>query len=226
MALFLYKKIQIIEKKDIKNDIFLKDKKILDIKDGKFKKILLTYSDSGKDYFSIQINIKIDDKIYQIIELLFWRNEIISNSIYLKDFDINKSILFQTNKFKIILPDITMLLKTNINSMKSRLQNKEFNKCSKDYYRLKFIEFVNIKKTNDDFDIDEYIKLSIKNIDKIYKKENPNIFKFPFSICSLEDKKEQELIYELYDNFLNLNLEEQIDILTNNKYLKKVNHPI
>lgn len=186
----------------------------------------MTYSDSGIDYFSIQINIKIDGKIYQIIELLFWRNEIISNSIYLKDFDINKSILFQTNKFKIILPDITMLLKTNINSMKSRLQNKEFNKCSKDYYRLKFIELVNIKKTNDDFDIDEYIKLSIKNIDKIYKKENPNIFKFPFSICSLEDKKVQELIYELYDNFLNLNLEEQIDILTNNKYLKKVNHPI
>jgi hypothetical protein len=111
--------------------------------------------------------------------------------------------------------------------MKSRLQNKEYNKCSKDYYRLKFIELINNKKINyNDYITDEYIKLSIKNIDKIYKKENPNIFKFPFTICSLEDKKKQELIYEMYDKFLNLNLEEQIDILTNNKYLKKVNLPI
>lgn len=215
-------KLQNIEKNDMKNNGFLKNKKILEIKNVKLKKISLTYSDSGNDYFSIQINIRIDDEIYQIVELLFWRNEIISNSIYLKDFDINKCVLFQTNKFKILLPDITMLLKTNINSMKSRLQNKEFNKCSKDYYRLKFIELINNKKINyNDEIIDEYIKLSIKNIDKIYKKENPNIFKFPFTICSLEDKKEQEIIYGLYDKFLNLNLEEQIDILTNNKYLKK-----
>ena len=221
-------KLQFIEKNDLKNDNFLRNKKILEIKNDneKLKKILLTYSDSGSDYFSVQINIRIDDKIYQIIELLFWRNEIISNSIYLKDFDINKSVLFQTNKFKILLPDITILLKTNINSMKSRLQNKDFNKCVKDYYRLKFIELINNKKINfKDNIIDEYIKLSIKNIDKIYKKENPNIFKFPFSICSLEDTKEQESIYELYDNFLNLNLEEQIDIISNNKYLKKINLP-
>lgn len=216
-------KLQIIEKKDLKNNIFLNGKKTSKIVNNnkELTKILLTYSDSGNDYFSIQINIKIDDEIYQIVEILFWRNEIISNSIYLKDFDINMCVLFQTNKFKILLPDITMLLKTNINSMKSRLQNKEFNKCSKDYYRLKFIELINNKKINyNNVMFDEYIKLSIKNIDKIYKKENPNIFKFPFSICSLEDKKEQELIYELYDKFLNLNLEEQIDILTNNKYLK------
>ena len=214
----------IIDKNDVKNDIFLKDKKILKIKNNsdELNKILLTYSDNGSEYFSIQINIKINDKIYQIIELLFWRKEIISNSIYLKDFDINTSVLYQTEKFKILLPDITMLLKTNINSMKSRLQNKDFNKCSKDYYRLKFIELINNKKINyKDEIIDEYIKLSIKNIDKIYKKENPNIFKFPYSICSIDNIKEQEYIYELYDNFLNLNLKEQIEILSNNKYLKK-----
>ena len=107
--------------------------------------------------------------------------------------------------------------------MKSRLQNKDFNKCTKDYYRLKFIELINNKKiTYNDID-DDYIKLSMQNINKIYKKDNPNMFKFPFSICSLEDTNQQEKIYELYNNFLNLNLNEQIDILTNNKYLKNKN---
>ena len=214
-------KLQFIEKNDTKNDVFLKNKKILKIKNNneELKKILLTYSDSGNDYFSIQLNIKIDEKIYQIIELLFWRNEIISNSLYLKDFDVNKSVLFQIDKFKILLPDITILLKTNINSMKSRLQNNDFNKCAKDYYRLKFIELINNKKINYNIN-DEYIKILIKNIDKIYKKENPDIFKLPFSICSLNNIKEQEKIYDLYDKFLNLNLEEQIEILSNNKYIK------
>ena len=220
--------LQFIDADEIKNDIFLKNKKILKLKSNgeELKKILLSYSDSGNDYYSIQLNIKIEKKIYQIIELLFWRNEIISNSIYLKDFDINKSVFFQTDKFKILSPDITILLKTNINSMKLRLQNKDFNKCSKDYYRLKFIELLNNTKIiYKDNVIDDYIKLSIKNIDKIYKKDNPNIFKFPFSICSLGVVVEQEKIYELYDAFLNLNLEEQIELLSSNKYLRKTNPP-
>ena len=217
-------KLQKINKNDIDNDFFLNNKKIIKFKKNneELENILLTYSDSGNDYLSIQINIKIEEKIYQIIELLFWRNELISNLIYLKDFDINKCVLFQTNKFKILLPDITMLLKTNINSMKSRLQNKEFNKCAKDYYRLKFIELINDKKyINKDNIKNEYIKLSIKNINKIYKKDNPNIFKLPYSICSLQNKKEQEKFFELYEKFLNLELKEQIDILSNNIYLKK-----
>lgn len=214
--------LEIIDKKAIKNNYFLNNKKVLPIFNNNIElnKILLTYS-LGKEYFSMQISIKVEGYIYQIIELLFWRDEIISNSIYLKDFYNNNCVLFQTNKFKILLPDITMLLKTNINSMKSRLQNQEFNKCSKDYYRLKFIELINNKKSlNKDNIKDEYIKLSIKNIDKIYKKDNPNLFKLPYSICSLDNFEEQEYYFELYEKFLNLDLKEQIDILSNNKYIK------
>ncbi len=81
---------------------------------------------------------------------------------------------------------------------------------------------INNKKINfKDEIIDEYIKLSIKNIDNIYKKENPYIFKFPYSICSLDNTKDQENIYKLYCDFLNLDLKKQIEILSDNKYLKK-----
>ena len=214
------KKLQKIEKKDIENDIFLNNKKTLPIisGDNTLNNILLTYS-NGNEYFSIQISIKIKDMLYQIIELLFWRNEIISNSIYLKDFEINKCLFFQTNEFEILLPDITTLLKTNINSMKLRLQNKEFNKCAKDYYRLKFIELINDKNFINDVNIkDKYIQTTIKNIDKIYKKDNPNLFKLPYSICSLTNIEEQEKYFDLYNKFLNLDLKEQIEILMNNKY--------
>lgn len=86
---------------------------------------------------------------------------------------------------------------------------------------MKFIELLNKKRSIDENNKDEYIKLSLKNIEKIYKKDNPNIFKLPYSICSIKNKNEQEIFFELYDNFLNLELEEQIDILSNNKYLNK-----
>lgn len=123
---------------------------------------------------------------------------------------------FQTNEFKILLPDITMLLKTNVNSMKSRLQNKYFNKCTKDYYRLKFIELINNKNSINKNNIDdEYIKSSINNIDKIYKKDNPELFKLPYSICSLKNIYEQEKFYNLYNKFLDLDLEKQFYILSN-----------
>lgn len=214
-------KLQSINKNDIKNDIFLRNKKRINLieDENKLNNIIFTYSDSGSDYFSIQLSIKFNNKIYQIIELLFWRNEIISNLIYLKDFEINKSIFFQTNDFKIILPDIEMLLKTNMYSMKIRLQNKDFNKCKKDFYRLKFIELLNNFPNKEELKNnikDENIKKSIEKIVKIYKKDNPYIFKLPYSICSLEDNTEQELFYDLYDKFLNLNTNEQFKILNNN----------
>ena len=102
--------------------------------------------------------------------------------------------------------------------MKLRLQNKEFNKCVKDYYRLKFIELINnINSSNEENIKDKYIKLSIKNIDKTYKKDNPNLFKLPYSICSLDNIEEQEIVFDLYNKFLNLDLKEQIIILQNNK---------
>ncbi len=106
--------------------------------------------------------------------------------------------------------------------MKSRLQNKQFYKCTKDYYRLKFIESISNDDLINTFNFnDDYIKLSIQNIHKIYKKDNPNIFKFPFSICFIEDDiKKQERVFQLYNDFLNLDIDKQIDILTNNKYLK------
>jgi hypothetical protein len=214
-------KLQPIKQNDITNDIFLNGKKILPIIDNNksLNNILFTYS-YGSVYYSIQISIKINDKIYQIIELLFWRNEIISNTIYLKDFEINKCIFFQTNEFKILLPNIIMLLKTNIISLKFRLQNNEFNKCSKDYYRLKFIEMINIKNlSNNEIIKDEYITLLINDTNKIYKKDNPNLFKFPYSICSLNDINEQKNFFNLYNKFLNLNLNEQFEILTSEKHI-------
>lgn len=67
--------------------------------------------------------------------------------------------------------------------------------------------------------------MSIICIDIVYKKENPEIFKFPFTICSINDVKKQKVIYDLYDKFLNLDLEEQTEILANNKYIKKINLP-
>lgn len=214
--------LQTIDKKDVKKDLFLNGKKMLPIinNNNTLDKILLTYS-SGTEYHSIQISIKIKNKLYQIIELLFWRNEIISNLVYLKDLFVNKCVFFQTDRFKILLPNITTLLKTNINSMKLRLQNNEFNKCAKDYSRLKFIESLNVKNSINEKNInDEYIISSIKNINKIYKKDNPNLFKFPYSICSLSNDEQQKKYFDLYDKFLNLNLENQIDILSNSKYIK------
>jgi hypothetical protein len=213
-------KIQYINDDDIKNDIFLNGKNKLPIVNNgnSLNNILLTYS-YGSVYFSIQISIKINGKIYQIIELLFWRNEIISNTIYLKDFEINKCLFFQTDKFKILLPDVSVLLKTNIISMKFRLLNKEFNKCAKDYYRLRFIDLINDKNSIDIENIkDDFMELSIKAINKIYKKDNPDLFKLPNSICSLNDIIKQEKIFNLYNDFLNLDLDEQINILTNYKH--------
>ena len=41
-----------------------------------------------------------------------------------------------------------------------------------------------------------------------------NIFKFPYTICSLNNiDSEKELIYNLYNKFLNLNIKKQIKIL-------------
>ena len=218
--------LQDINIDDIKIDIFLQNKKILKISD-KIKKILLTYN-TGKEYYSFQINIKYNSKIYQILELLFWRDGIISNSIYIIDFEINKCVLFQTNEFKILLPDIAMLVKTNIISLKSRLQNNNFNKCTKDYYRLKFIELIN-KINNDNIDDidDPVIKSSMIKINQIYNKENSEIFKLPYSICSLHnDDIDKKNIYDLYNKFLNLELSQQVDILLNNKYINVKNKKI
>jgi hypothetical protein len=49
---------------------------------------------------------------------------------------------------------------------------------------------------------------------KIYDK-NKNIFKFPYSICSLTNNNDNEkkILYDLYDDFLNLEINEQIKIL-------------
>lgn len=221
--------LEIISKEDIKADIFLYGKNIIN---KNYTKILITFSHS-RNYIAIQFTIKYKNRLYQIIELLFWYNEIISNNIHKKEFEINKCILFQTDKFKILLPDLSTLIKTNIISMQSRIINNQYNKCTKDYYRLQFIKLISdISSENIN---DNIIKNIILKLKQIYKKENPNLFKLPYSICSLEKTdNEKKILYELYDKFLNLNLYEQINIMLKGNYIeneeikeikKIINHP-
>ena len=202
--------LNVIEKKDIKNDLFLKNKQIIN---KNYDKILITYSHSY-EYTGIQFTLKFNNKLFQIVELLFWHNFTISDNINIFELTKNKCILYQTDNFKILLPNLSILIKSNIISMKSRIKTSQFNKCTKDYYRIKYIKLIydiisnEINTTNNNI-INEYI-LSTK---KIYDK-NMNIFKFPYTICSLNNiDSEKELIYNLYNKFLNLNIKKQIKIL-------------
>jgi hypothetical protein len=210
--------LDIINKNDIKNDLFLKNKKIINKNYGK---LLITISHSN-EYTAFQFTLKYKNNLFQIIELLFWYNYSISDNINIFDLTKNKCILYQTDEFKILLPNLTTLIKSNIISMKSRIKISQFNKCTKDFYRIKYVnliyEFVNNNMLNIE---DILINKIILDTKKIYKK-NLNIFKFPYTICSLSNSdKDKNLLYDIYDEFLNLQLEEQIKILLNNKNINE-----
>lgn len=106
--------------------------------------------------------------------------------------------------------------------MQSRIVNSQYNKCTKDYYRLNFIKKISelniILDKNNNKNL--FIENIIKKVMQIYKKDNPNIFKLPYSICSLEktdnDKKQ---LYKIYEKFLNLNVYEQFDIFTKGNFI-------
>ena len=216
------KDLQIITKTDIKNDAFLSCKNI--VNKGDKNKIIITYS-NGQEYCSIQMTIKYNYELYQIMEIHFWKNSIISNVIVEQCFLKNKCILYINNDLTILLPDIILLIQSNILSLHDRLIINNFEKCNKDYNRLAFLEYVsNIQKdmiivenkfiTENQFNI---LKGIFKQVHRIYKKENPNIFKLPNTICSMDDTYEnKKKAYELYVKFLNLNLDEQLKIMREN----------
>ena len=212
--------LESITKEDIKKNEFLKSK---DIIDKNFNKMLITLS-HNKVYTSIHFTIKYKNNLFQIIELLFWYDNVISNTIYKNEFDTNKCVLYQNTQFKILLPNITTLIKSNITSMQSRLINNQYNKCTKDYYRLNFVkkiseikfDYEKIINSNDKIFFEKFINKS----NLIYKKDNPNLFKLPFNICSLENKDdEKKELHAIYDKFINLDINIQYDIFAKSNFL-------
>ena len=106
--------LEIINKNDVKKDIFLSSKKIANM--DELNKILFTYS-TGSEYNSVQLSIKFKNKLYQIVEFLLWKNKILTVNISLNVLKNNKCVLYQNNNFKFLLPNLTILIKTNILSM-------------------------------------------------------------------------------------------------------------
>ncbi len=95
--------------------------------------------------------------------------------------------------------------------MHSRLINNYYNKCTKDYYRLKYLYEISKLPCNN---IKDQIDDMIINVKKINEKENPYLFKLPYSICSLENTDEnKENIYKLYKEFINLSIDKQIKLM-------------
>lgn len=195
-----------IDTNDIKTDVFLKSKKIANVNSNK---VVITFS-TGKEYNSVQLSIKYKNILHQIIEFLFWKNKLLTGNISIDVLKNNKCILYQSNDMIFLLPNLAILIKTNILSMQSRLINNSYNKCTKDYYRLKYLFDVSNVVVED---IKDVINDMIINVKKIYEKENPDLFKLPFSICSLEDDNNKKKIYRLYKEFLDLDFKEQIKIM-------------
>jgi hypothetical protein len=182
----------IIVKNEIENDIFLRKKYIVN---KTYNKYLITYS-SSLQYIGVQITLKYNNTLFQIVEILFWYDNIISENIHTNEFIKNECILYQTNEFKILLPNLIILIKSNIISIQSRIITYQFNKCAKDYYRIKYIKLIYdikntilLNKNNILNENDITINNFIINTKKIYDK-NPNIFKLPYSICSFENTDE------------------------------------
>jgi hypothetical protein len=215
-------KLNIINKNDIKNDDFLCKKHIIN---KNYNKYLITCSHSNQ-YTGIQFTLKYNNTLFQIVEILFWYDNTISENIHTDEFIKNKCIFYQTNEFKILLPNLVTLIKSNVISIQSRIMTYQFNKCAKDYYRIKYIKLIYDIKNSDILtnnailnDNDIIMNNIIINTKKIYSK-NPNIFKLPYSICSLENTdKYKKDIFNLYNDFLNLNLDEQINIFMSSNLL-------
>ena len=201
--------LDIITKNDIKKDIFLKTKKILN-KDHKI--FLFTFTKNIK-YLGFQISIKYNNILYQILEIIFWFNYTISDNLNITHFNTYSNILYDFDNLNILLPFPSLLIQSNIISIESRYNSNSFEKCSKDFFRILF--FYDIIKSEYIIKNDNIILIQ-KLLKLLFEKINNKIFKLPFTICNLnitfENKK---TIYNLYKKFMDSNIEIQLNVLLN-----------
>ena len=198
-----------ITKEDIKKDIFLKTKKILN-KDHKI--FLFTFTKNIK-YLGFQISIKYNNILYQILEIIFWFNYTISDNLNIIHFNSYNNILYDFENLNILLPHPYLLVNSNIVSIENRYNTTSFEKCSKDFFRILFFhDIINSEIIINNINI-EIIKILLKFL---FEKINNKIFKLPFTICNLNitfDNK--KTIYNLYKKFMDSNIEIQLNVLLN-----------
>ena len=200
---------EIISETDIKKDNFLSRHKY-----AEYKKLLFSGSASGSEYLSYCVSVKYKNKMYQIIEFLFWKNNLI-HSMSEQLLKNKKSILYQLDEHKFLLPELSILIQTNIDSMYSRINKKEYKKAVKDYHRLKYVH--NLLEKCSEY---KELKIIFENVKQIFKKhENvfDSIIKIYSSIYCLNTTEEyKEKIINLYDDFFKLNIEDQLKLFINN----------
>ena len=127
------------------------------------------------------------------------------------------SIVYKTDKYKIILPNILILVKTNVLSLQLRTLDKKINNCIKDYNRLCYIK--NICNTFN-FNKGEYvlcpIKYSLWQTKNNFNREFENILKYPYSIYSMDNThEEKELYLSEWKIFLKLGIKKQTNVIKN-----------
>ena len=205
-------KFEKINKDDIKNDNFLKTKKIIN-KD--YNNYIITYTKT-ENYIGFQISIKFNNILFQIYEILFWLNSILNDNVFIQQFKQHNNILYINNDIKIILLHPVLLINMNTFSIESRFNKYYFEKCSKDYFRLLFLSnLINCKVNHNNLIIENLIFLIDKKFIKIYNK----IFKFPFTICNLKISDEEKKHYiSLYNKFINYDINKQLLFL--NDFIK------
>ena len=200
---------EIISETDIKEDRFLANHRY-----AEYKKLLLSGSASGSEYLSYCFSVKYKNKMYQIVEFLFWKNNLI-HSMSEQLLKNKKSILYQIDQYKFLLPELSILIQTNIDSMYSRINTKEYKKAVKDYHRLKYVYDL-LEKCSEN----KELKGIFENVKKIFKKhENlfDSIIKIYSSIYCLNITEEhKEKIINLYDDFFKLNIKDQLKMFINN----------
>lgn len=206
---------EIITKKDILSNEFLKTKKIVN---KNFNNILITYTKS-KQYIGFQFSIKYKNILYQIVEILFWFNGTINDNLNITHLNLINSFLYvdNDNDIEILIINPKLLVDNNVLSITARFESMQYIKCSKDYFRLLFMYNLpnNIEKNKNSI-----IDNILNNVTKTFNLKYPNIFNSPFKICNINETEEiKQIIQKIYINFLNLDVEKQIKIILKNKNL-------
>lgn len=197
----LHNFLDIINADKIKNNDFTSTMKYFSIKNNDFFGI--TYS-GGQKYDSFHLNICYKNSIYQIVEILCWKKDFI-----LDNNKIQNSILYsKPNKYIAILPPLSDLISKNIISLKNRLNNKVWNKCTKDIKRLLYFDNLFSLKIKHPVLLEE-ISESIK----IYQ-NNKDIFTYPYKICDLHkiNDDSRDIILSIYNKFINLNDKQKLTL--------------